>query len=194
MEDQQDSSKKSQCLYTHHKINMTMFAPLAIRPVIVPLVAVVVGLILTIIYLLYSFGDWEDQTEKRYTKVRESQRQEDFECPRCGARVGSDVDKCPKCSAEFEPETYSCPVCGAIVSAEAEECPECEETFIVEEREFECPECGTAVNEYATECHECGASFWSPVRRSEEHLEAMEEKDKKVDPSIIEIVDYEEGD
>lgn len=152
----------------------------------IPLLVVIISFGLIIFYLLYQYEGWG---KKNHTKVRKSVRQEDYECPRCGALVDGDSNKCPECNAEFETDIYGCPVCGTTVKDEHEECPECEEPFVLEEKEFECPDCGKSVDQFATECESCGANFWSPVKRSDVDHEEEEETVKKIDSSKIDIID-----
>ncbi|HEV8595377.1 MAG TPA: zinc ribbon domain-containing protein [Thermoplasmata archaeon] len=56
----------------------------------------------------------------------------EFECPNCGARVGSDAKQCPSCGAEFADdavEQFECPLCNAIVDSTATSCPNCGVAF-----------------------------------------------------------------
>ncbi len=153
------------------------------------MIVIVVGLSITLIYLLYYY-ETDKKSPKKELKVRESVRQDDFECPRCGEHVDGETPRCYGCGAEFEMDTFLCPVCGIVVSRDEEECSECGEKFIVEERDFECPECGNPVDEYSNECKKCDARFWSPVKRSNSDIVKKEDEGpKKLDPSIIEILD-----
>lgn len=150
-----------------------------------PLLLVIISFGLIIFYLLYKYEGWG---QKRHVKVRESIRQDDFECPRCGELVDAETTVCPECNAEFETDIYGCPVCGTTVNKDHEECPDCGEGFVVEEPEFECPNCGKPVDQFDTECDSCGASFWSPVKRSAVEKEEEEDQVKKIDPSKVEII------
>lgn len=150
-----------------------------------PLMVVIISLSLIIIYLIYRY----ETGEKKHLRVRESERQEEFECPRCGTFVDSDVSTCPECNAEFETDIFSCPVCGTTVSEDHQECPECSESFIFEEPEFKCPECNANVDQFATECEECGAEFWSPVKEGSMGDEDEDEEDNKLESHKIEIID-----
>ncbi len=154
-----------------------------------PLIVMVIGLSITLIYLLYRYEGKEDKNKKEI-KVRESVRQKEFECPRCGEHVDGETRACPGCGAEFERDTFLCPVCGTIVSEGDDKCHECGEIFVVEEKEFECPECHKSVDRYAKECKACGARFWSPVRRSHEDLSVSEEEeDRMIGVSDIELIE-----
>ncbi len=156
---------------------------------ILPLIVMVIGLSITLIYLLYRY-EGKKITKRKNLKVKKSVRQEEFECPRCGENVDGETHACPGCGAEFEKDTFLCPVCGIVVSDDDDKCPDCGEVFIAEEREFECPDCGKSVDQYARECKACGASFWSPVKRSHRDIKGEEEtNDGKLDASIIEILE-----
>ncbi len=158
---------------------------------VIPLVVVVIGLFMIIFYLLYRYE--RAGKKKKLFKVRDSERQLDFECPRCGAQVDAKTPKCVECSAEFEEEIFSCPVCGIAVSSNDDYCPECGEIFVVTEREYECPVCHVPLDKHHKECLKCGAKFWSPVKRSTDYYTKDEEiKRKKIDPSLIEVVGDEE--
>ncbi len=159
---------------------------------VVPFLVMIIGLLIIIFYLLYRY---EGSGKKRkHLKVRESERQPDFECPRCGAHVDAETPVCLECGAEFEDEVYSCPVCGTGVSTHDESCSECEEVFVVTERDFECPTCRAPVDKHDKECKKCGASFWSPVKRSSDYDPKKEEKkSSRIDPSQIEIVGDEDN-
>ncbi len=98
-----------------------------------PLLVMIIGLAITLIYLLYRY-EGRKQKPKKNLKIRESVRQEEFECPRCGKHVDGDTYACPGCGAEFENDTFLCPVCATMVSEDDERCPECDEVFIVQER------------------------------------------------------------
>ncbi|MFO8110304.1 MAG: zinc ribbon domain-containing protein [Thermoplasmata archaeon] len=154
-----------------------------------PLIVMVIGLFITLMYLIYRYEAKEKLKRKTY-KVRESERQEDFECPRCGEYVDGDTHACHGCGAEFEKDTFLCPVCGTVISGDEDVCPECGEIFVMEENEFECPDCGKSVDEFARECRACGSSFWSPVKRSMHEPETPEEPEKKkIDASEIDVIE-----
>ncbi len=158
---------------------------------VIPLLVIIIGLLVTIFYLLYRFG--RSGKKRKHLKVRESERQPDFECPRCGAHVDAETPVCLECGAEFEDEIYSCPVCGTGVSTHDESCPDCEEVFVVTDRDFECPICRTPVDKHDKECKKCGATFWSPVKKSADYdPREEEEKNGKIETSLIEIVGDEE--
>jgi len=158
--------------------------PLPIQPIFIPFIVVIVGFLIAIIYLMITHSKTKKNME---FKVRESQRQKDFECPRCGAHVDEETSVCPECNAEFEVDAFACPVCDTIVSKDAEECPECGEAFIIEKKGYECPECGTPVDKFDQECFDCGATFWSPVRRSGEDLSPSGEEEGKIELHRVEI-------
>ena len=153
-----------------------------------PLIVMVVGLIITLLYLIYRY-EAKGKQKKTY-KVRESVRQEDFECPRCGKHVDGDTHACPGCGAEFEKDTFLCPVCGSLISGDEETCPECGELFKVEEPDYQCPDCGKSVDQYARECKACGSKFWSPVKPSDPKPKKELPELKKADRSSIDIVDH----
>ncbi len=151
-----------------------------------PLLLVIISFGIIIVYLLYEYETWG---RKKHTKVRESYRQSNNECQRCGALVDDESPTCPECDAEFETDIYGCPVCGTTVDGEHEECPDCGESFINEEKEFECPHCAQPVDRFDTECDSCGASFWSPVKKTNDQDEKEEPQPKKIDSYKIEIID-----
>ncbi|MFO7990791.1 MAG: zinc ribbon domain-containing protein [Thermoplasmata archaeon] len=165
---------------------------------IIPFAVVIIGLVLVIIYLLVkqnrSKGILAPKKHKEI-KVRESLRQDDFECPRCGAIVDGDTSLCHECGAEFETDNYLCPVCGTVVTKDDESCPECEEPFIVVEDEdrFECHECGARVDQFDKECERCGARFWSPVKKKKKSsINIDEEGPKKISPDLVDVVGHED--
>ncbi len=162
-----------------------MFLSLSlINGMTLPLIIIAAGFFVIILYLTYKHSNLGD---KKHLRVRESERQEEYECPRCGTFVDSEAPECPECGAEFEFDIFTCPVCATTVDKDEEECQECGEKFYVEERDYECPECGKPVDEYATECEACGAEFWSPVQKSSSDI--GEEEDKKLDSEQIDIVE-----
>ena len=151
-----------------------------------PLLLVIVSFGIIILYLLYEYEDWGI---KKHTKVTESYRQDNYECPRCRALVDSESTNCPECGATFETDIYGCPVCGTKVQDDHEECPDCGESFIIEKTEFECPNCSEPVDRFDTGCDLCGAEFWSPVKRSNPEDDKVGSKPKKIDPTRIKLID-----
>ncbi len=149
----------------------------------------IIGLLITIFYLLYVYEGYGRETvEKKDNKRIDRSRKGEFECPRCHGHVDADSTICMDCGAEFETDRYSCPLCGVEVSDDDEVCPECGEPFIVDEKEYVCPTCKAPVDVYATECKECNSKFWSPVKRYKTDLAVDKKEDKKIDPNLIEIV------
>lgn len=157
-----------------------------------PFAVMIVGLFLVIIYLLYVYKGMEKESESSTFKKKVKREPEvnisEYECPRCRAWVDSISSRCPQCSAEFENDKFSCPICGEEVSHEDDICPGCNKEFISEKKDYECPLCRAPVESYSTECSECNSTFWSPVRRYTKDIDKIEKKNKKLDPSLIEIV------
>ncbi len=159
------------------------------RTTAVPFIVMIIGLLITIYYLLYVHTRFQGDNEVKKDSVKSiSLKSGEFECPRCRAHVDADSALCMDCGAEFEMDKFSCPVCGVEVSHEDETCPECKETFIVDEKKYVCPICKAPVDVYSNECKECNSKFWSPVRRYEKDHSVKEKKDKKINPDLIEIV------
>lgn len=123
----------------------------------------------------------------------------DFECSFCGARVGSDADKCPICGAKLVTdeelnEKFECSNCGKLVSVLESECPNCGAVFVEEEPEdelsedeetFTCDNCGAEVDASAEECPKCGAKF---VEESDEKPKKVEKKNNKITKKDLQVM------
>ncbi|MGD9962469.1 MAG: zinc ribbon domain-containing protein [Thermoplasmata archaeon] len=74
---------------------------------------------------------------------------EGVSCPVCGEIVGTSLEACPRCGAEFEPE---------VVTEQPPE-PAPEVAPLADEEEVLCPVCGKSVGASVSSCPYCGVEF-----------------------------------
>lgn len=86
-------------------------------------------------------------------------------CPKCGAKMYTDMPRCPKCGTHTELLfRIKCPKCGEANKLDEKECHKCREPLYEDEKasskqEYICPICGYRANFYMTKCPACNTRF-----------------------------------
>ena len=83
-----------------------------------------------------------------------------LKCPRCGAEIASDDERCPKCrrlvSDLFE---LICPECKKKIPYGSRFCPKCGTKLGEGIIEYDCPKCGYKSSVRMERCPACGTEF-----------------------------------
>lgn len=104
--------------------------------------------------------------------------------PEKSAQGGQDK----KSASRAEQEIFSCPKCGAPVTAEEERCMGCGIVFADKRGEFACPECGAIVGHEETACQSCGTSFdRSGMLAAAQRKLELAAREKEMDPRGTDI-------